>query len=144
MEWSNQQLIERLRSLGEARESGVLTVHGPATRLEIHVVRGYPAYVASAVGSRTALQDASVELLSQALAWTKGVLAFSAKHESLLRVGPKRLSLERLTREVLWQSPVSRGHLRQVPGQRVQRDTPTRPLPPLRRSSPSTEPPASA
>lgn len=123
----NTQLIERLAGAQRGRHSGVLTVHGPAAKLEIHLVDGSPAYVGSALGGRAALEDRSVELIERALDWNKSVMAFTPKHPSVLRGSPSRLMLERVvTRAIREHFDDYRSGVRPasqlMPGRRVESD----------------------
>lgn len=96
MGWENTQLIERLAGAQRGRHTGVLTVHGPAAKLEIHLIEGSAAFVGNALGGRDALDDKSCELLEKALHWTKAVMAFNHKAPNVLRRSTARLNLERL------------------------------------------------
>ncbi|MCB9590527.1 MAG: DUF4388 domain-containing protein [Polyangiaceae bacterium] len=96
MGWENTQLIERLAGAQRGRHSGVLTVHGPAAKLEVHLIDGSAAFVGNALGGRDALDDKSCELLEKALRWSKVAMTFTHKAPSVLRHSTARLNLERL------------------------------------------------
>lgn len=142
----NIQLIERLAGAQRGRHSGVLTVHGPAAKLEIHLVEGSPAYVGSALGGRAALEDHSVELIDRALDWNKAVMAFTPKHPSVLRASPSRLTLERVVTRAIREhfddyhsgvrpAPQPVPASQPLPGRRVEADDDAKPPPPVPSSS---------